>query len=377
MTRRLIVEADGGSRGNPGPAAYGTLVRDAVAGTVLYEEGATIGVETNNVAEYEGLIAGLRAAHEIDPDAKVEARLDSKLIVEQMSGRWKIKHESMRRLALVARGIFPAGSVEYTWVPREQNKDADRLVNIALDGSAVRRSHGPERLPDGPTDAEPVRAPNALVGWSSTHPTVTTTVLLRHGETIHTAHKRFSGWGGDDPGLSGVGQQQARDTGSHLARLAEIDLVIASPMVRTRETAAVVAQQLGVDVLEDHDLRECSFGEWDGLTFAEVQQSFAKELDEWLASTASRPPGGESFDEVSTRVAAARDRLLIEHGGKSLLIVTHVTPLKTLVRLALDAPAHALFRMEVRPASLSTVQWFGDGHASLRTFNETAHLTLV
>ena len=375
MARRLIVEADGGSRGNPGPAAYGAIVRDADAGTVLYEEGAAIGVTTNNVAEYEGLLAGLRAARDIDPDATVEARLDSKLIVEQMSGRWKIKHENMRRLALEVRETFPASAVSYTWVPREQNKDADRLVNVALDGSPVRRSHGGDQLPDGPTDAEPVRAANALVGWSATHPTVTTTTLLRHGVTIHTAHKRFSGWGGDDPGLSDEGQQQARDTAAHLARLGEIDLVVTSPMVRTKETAATVAAQLGVDVLVEHDLRECSFGEWDGLTFAEVQQTSPEELTQWLASTAVRPPGGESFDEVSGRVMAARDRLLGDQSGRTLLLVTHVTPLKTLVRLALDAPAHALFRMEVRPASLSTIQWFGDGHASVRTFNETGHLS--
>jgi broad specificity phosphatase PhoE/ribonuclease HI len=374
MGRRLIVEADGGSRGNPGPAAYGSIVRDADSGAVLHEEGAAIGVTTNNVAEYEGLLAGLRAAREIDPEATVEARLDSKLIVEQMSGRWKIKHENMRRLALQARDVFPSGAVRYTWVPREQNRDADRLVNIALDGAPVRRNHGATERPEEPTDAEPERAPNALVGWSATHPTVTTTTLLRHGETVHTAFKRFSGWGGDDPGLSEIGQQQARDAAAHLARLAETDLVVTSPMLRTRETAAIVAAQLDVETFVEHDLRECSFGEWDGLTFAEIQQSAPEALSAWLASTAVRPPGGESFDEVSERVTKARDRLLDEHPGKVLLLVTHVTPLKTLVRLALDAPGHALYRMEVRPASLSTIQWFGDGHASVRSFNETAHL---
>ncbi|HEX5511009.1 MAG TPA: reverse transcriptase-like protein, partial [Actinomycetales bacterium] len=96
--RRLIVEADGGSRGNPGPAGYGALVRDAATGEVLFEIGESIGTATNNVAEYRGLIAGLRAAADIDPGASVEVRMDSKLVVEQMTGRWKIKHEDMRRL---------------------------------------------------------------------------------------------------------------------------------------------------------------------------------------------------------------------------------------------------------------------------------------
>src|SRR3954471_19014858 len=88
--RRLVVEADGGSRGNPGPAGYGTVVRDADTGEVLHQEGRALGTTTNNVAEYSGLIAGLRAAASIDADATVDVRLDSKLLVEQMSGNWKI-----------------------------------------------------------------------------------------------------------------------------------------------------------------------------------------------------------------------------------------------------------------------------------------------
>ncbi|HVQ18687.1 MAG TPA: histidine phosphatase family protein, partial [Actinomycetes bacterium] len=272
------------------------------------------------------------------------------------------------------RAAFPVESVRYTWVPREQNKEADRLVNSALDGTPVRRDGTAGAASDGPTDAEPERAPNALVGWSATHPVVTTTLLLRHGETVHTAHKRFSGWGGDDPGLSDIGREQVRLTAEHLATRADVDVVVTSPMARARETADMVAGRLDVEVVVEHDLRECAFGEWDGLTFAQVQESAPDELSAWLESTAVRPPNGESFDDVSRRVSAARDRLLTEHANRTMLLVTHVTPLKTLVRLALDAPPHALFRMEVRPASLSDVQWFGDGHASVRTFNQTSHL---
>ena len=136
--RRLIVEADGGSRGNPGPAAYGALVRDALTAEVLLSEGLTIGVASNNVAEYRGLIAGLEMAREIDPDAPVEIRMDSKLVIEQMAGRWKIKHPSMRPLALEANGLRPR-QVTWTWIPREENSQADALVNRALDGDPVYR----------------------------------------------------------------------------------------------------------------------------------------------------------------------------------------------------------------------------------------------
>jgi probable phosphoglycerate mutase len=144
VTRRLDVEADGGSRGNPGPAAYGALVRDAVTGEVLAERAEYLGVTTNNVAEYSGLVAGLTMAREIDPEAQVQVRLDSKLVVEQMSGRWRIKHEDMRRLALLAQGIFPPANVSYQWVPRLENSAADRLANAAMDAAAQGESWQPE-----------------------------------------------------------------------------------------------------------------------------------------------------------------------------------------------------------------------------------------
>ncbi len=124
MTRRFIVEADGGARGNPGPAAYGALVRDPESGEILLERGARIGIASNNVAEYRGLIAGLEAAGQLDPHAQVEVRMDSKLVVEQMSGRWKIKHPDMKPLAVEATGLAPFGTV-YTWVPRERNGHAE------------------------------------------------------------------------------------------------------------------------------------------------------------------------------------------------------------------------------------------------------------
>ena len=134
MTRRLLIEADGGSRGNPGPAGYGAVVRDAASREVLAELSEAIGRATNNVAEYSGLLAGLRAAAKLAPGADTEVRMDSKLVVEQMSGRWKIKHPDLRQLAAQASQAARAlGRVTYTWVPRERNTHADRLANQAMD----------------------------------------------------------------------------------------------------------------------------------------------------------------------------------------------------------------------------------------------------
>jgi ribonuclease HI len=142
--RRLIVEADGGARGNPGPAAYGAVVRDAQASKVLAAEGLPIGRATNNVAEYRGLIAGLEMAREIDPTATLEVRMDSRLVIEQMAGRWKVRHADLKPLALQAARLRPA-SVTWTWVPRELNKAADALVNRALDGDLVPRQYMVDR----------------------------------------------------------------------------------------------------------------------------------------------------------------------------------------------------------------------------------------
>lgn len=147
LRRALLVEADGGSRGNPGVGGYGALVRDARTGALLAERAEPLGKVSNNVAEYSGLIAGLRALLDLGvADAAVEVRMDSKLVVEQMSGRWKIKHQDMRRLAMDARRLIDqvqraGGTVELTWVPRERNKAADALSNDAMDGLSISRDH--------------------------------------------------------------------------------------------------------------------------------------------------------------------------------------------------------------------------------------------
>lgn len=134
----VVVEADGGSRGNPGPAGYGAVVKDAATGDVLAERKAGVGFTTNNVAEYSGLIAGLAAARDLGAST-VAVRMDSKLVVEQMSGRWQIKHPPLRTLAHQARELVDGFTkVTFEWIPRERNKHADRLANEAMDAQVVR-----------------------------------------------------------------------------------------------------------------------------------------------------------------------------------------------------------------------------------------------
>jgi ribonuclease H / adenosylcobalamin/alpha-ribazole phosphatase len=374
---RVIVEADGGSRGNPGPAAYGALVKDADTGRVLAEEGTAIGVASNNVAEYRGLIAGLRMAAEVAPGADIEVRIDSKLVVEQMSGRWKIKHPDMVPLAVEANRLAPFGTT-YTWVPRELNKHADRLVNEALDGtrSGVTVHDDvlglPESSVDGPGSVvEEVESPLSQVGeeddgyrgWSPPGGPVTTLVLVRHAATVHTAAKRFSGGlGGDNPGLSDEGRAQAREVADWLAPLGpSMEAVVASPVRRSVESAQILAERLDLPLVEEPGFAEMEFGAWDGLTFAEVGERWPGDLEKWLGSLDVPAGGGETFREVQDRVLAALDRVLRRYAGKTVAVVSHVTPIKILIAHAMEAPLTSLFRMELSTASVSVVSFVGTG----------------
>jgi ribonuclease HI len=133
MSRILVIEADGGSRGNPGESGSGSVVIDPDTSEVLAEISLYGGIASNNVAEYKGMIAGVRRAIEIDPNAELLVRLDSKLVVEQMMGRWKIKHPAMAELAAEAREVLTGTPVRFEWIPREINTRADKLANLAMD----------------------------------------------------------------------------------------------------------------------------------------------------------------------------------------------------------------------------------------------------
>ncbi|MCU1621475.1 MAG: Phosphoglycerate mutase [Frankiales bacterium] len=374
---RVAIEADGGSRGNPGPAGYGAVVISE-DGEVLVERAAGIGSATNNVAEYSGLIAGLQAALEVGA-THVDVRMDSKLVVEQVSGRWQVKNEGLRPLAREATQLLGRfDSFTATWIPRERNKYADRLANEAMDAAAQGHIWKPGG-DTGPADAADrwleKNAPKAkLVGWQDMGSKPTTTLLLRHGQTPLSIEKRFSGVG--DPSLTEVGLAQAAAAAERL-RDSTASVIITSPLRRAQQTAAAVASVLGVDVVTEPGFQETDFGDWDGYTFGEVREKWPVEMDAWLSSTAVAPPNGESFDATAVRVRKARDKLLAAHGGKTVVIVSHVTPIKTLLRMALEAPATSLYRMHLDLACLSNIQWFADGPAVVRSMNETHYLAAI
>jgi len=215
----------------------------------------------------------------------------------------------------------------------------------------------------------------ARTTWISAQGEPTATLLLRHGQTPMSVQKRYAGLSPKtDAPLTDTGVRQAVAAAKRLAS-AGIDAIVASPLQRTVRTAEEVAAVTGVPVLTDEGFRETNFGAWEGLTFAEVREHWPSELTTWLADPSVAPPGGESFNQVSERVTAALHRILAERAHQTVLIVSHVTPIKTLVAAALLAPPAALYRMHLDVAALCEIDWYADGPAILRSFNDTAHLS--
>ncbi|HET8643077.1 MAG TPA: bifunctional RNase H/acid phosphatase, partial [Pseudonocardiaceae bacterium] len=365
---KVIVEADGGSRGNPGPAGYGAVVRDP-AGAVLAERSGALGHTTNNVAEYTGLIEGLRAALELGA-TDVEARLDSKLVVEQMSGRWRIRQPHLQPLAGDAAALVRRlGSVRFQWVPRERNRHADRLANEAMDRARDAQAEGEQRPSRRPAPAEPPAPPLA---WRGESEPPTRLVLLRHGQTEHSIRRAYSGRG--DLPLTSTGETQAALAAKRLAgltALTEVVAVVSSPLRRAVQTAEPVAAQLGLPVTVHDGLIEADYGDWEGMTFAEVAARNPDLHARWLHDTSVAPPGGESLDSVRRRVRRARDALIVDHPGATVVVVSHVAPVKTLLAIALDAWPSVLFRLHLDLASVSVAEFFPDG-AAVRLVNDTS-----
>jgi probable phosphoglycerate mutase len=211
-------------------------------------------------------------------------------------------------------------------------------------------------------------------GWGAPDTAPTRLVLLRHGQTPLSVEGRFAGRG--DIPLTEEGRAQAGAAARRLAARS-IDAVVSSPLLRARDTAARAAEELGLPVEVDEGFVETDFGAWEGLTFAEARERAPEAVDRWLADPEVGPPGGESFAVVARRVAKARDALVERHRGRTVLVVTHVTPIKLTVQQAVLAPLAALYRMHLDTACLTEVDVFSDGPMLVRSLNDTAHLAPV
>jgi ribonuclease H / adenosylcobalamin/alpha-ribazole phosphatase len=359
MARHFKLTADGGSRGNPGPAGYGAVVSEN--GKIVAELFDVIGVATNNVAEYNGLLAGLSHIHQLDKDATVEVAMDSKLVVEQMSGRWQIKHADMRDLAKQCREAHSPSLVTYSWIPRDENSHADRLANKALDGESA---HKPAV----------VIQQNYLTDRLRSDEVPTFIYFVRHGETVLTPTRKFSGTGALDPELMQAGLDQAELVAKEAAKLGA-EILIASPLNRTRQTAEAISRTTGLEIIFDEVWYELSFGSWDGKSIEEVREEEPDSYQAWLNSTSYAPGGGESYDQASVRIEEALEKLVAEYPGKKIIVVTHNGVIKTAVKLAMGAPAEAVFHVDASPCSISSISiWPSDGLRAVRSVNERGHL---
>lgn len=371
---KVLVEADGGSRGNPGPAGFGSVVFSADHETVLAESKQAIGRATNNVAEYRGLIAGLEEAARLGA-TDVAVSMDSKLVVEQMSGRWRVKHPDLIPLHQQAKALSTRfDRISYAWIPRARNAHADRLANEAMDAAAEVSDVAAESVTEEPAAEKPPATAHRTspAGWTGATGKPTRLLLLRHGQTELSTQRRYSGRG--NPALTDVGRRQADAAAQYLAQKGGISAVITSPLQRAYDTAAAAAKGLGLDVTVDDDLIETDFGGWEGLTFGEAAERDPELHRNWLRDTSVTPPDGESFDAVHHRVRRARNRIISEHGGATVLVVSHVTPIKTLLRMALDAGPGVLYRLHLDLASLSIAEFYPDGASSVRLVNLTSYL---
>jgi probable phosphoglycerate mutase len=229
-----------------------------------------------------------------------------------------------------------------------------------------------------PPPAEPVPAPESAA-WTGQIGTPTRMLLLRHGQTTLSIQRRYSGQG--DPELTALGHDQAEAAAARLAApeaggLAPegIAAVLTSPLRRARQTAAAVAQALDVPLEVRDALVETDFGGWEGLTFAEAGERDPELHARWLGDEQVPPPGGESFAAVGARVAEERAAVVAAYPGATVVVVSHVTPIKLLLRDALDGGPEILYRLHLDLASLSIADFYPDGGASVRLFNDTSHV---
>ena len=396
MTYRLLIEADGGSRGNPGPAGSGAVLIDFDSGSVLAEIALFIGVATNNVAEYRAVLAAIELANEILPEAKLLVRMDSKLVVEQMSGRWKIKNEGMQDLSTQMTKAIGSRDVTFEWIPREQNSKADSLANEAMDAesSVVRKFVGEPGTStiNVITSASSITAadleynpelPSSVRAPRNVSKKLTSVILVRHGRTALTESHKLSGRGGEDPQLSELGREDAKKVAAELAKVGKSSTfakllaptaIVSSPIARTRETAEIIGQQLGLTLSIEDDIAEIAFGEWDGHTNQEVAARWPDEYNAWRGDVQIAPPGGESLEDFDQRIQRGRKRILSEYEGQTVVVVSHVMPIRGFLKAATVADWPIYWRASVAPCSMTILRFWGEEAAEITVVNHITHL---
>ena len=360
-----IIRADGASRGNPGEASYGAVLFDGDSEVASASE--HLGVTTNNFAEYSGVIAGLKLALAHDPNAEYLVQLDSKLVVEQLSGNWKVKSKDLMPLVSEANKLASRLKVRFEWIPREQNSRADSLANEALDRPVAKS------IPDQPGS---IRAPRV------TSPG-TELIFVRHGHSAHTEKGLVAGGDGADPELSELGMREAEATAELLANppsswgLAMTNpLVISSNMLRTTQTGKAIADKLGAEMVFDQRIREIFFGEWNGLSNTELFSKDPALLEAWRGSLDFRPPGGESIEDLISRTSPFVEEIRRDYPNRTVVVVSHMMPTRALTHQIIGGPSNYLWSTSFSPASVTAFRVWGTELHELITLNSCAHLPI-
>jgi probable phosphoglycerate mutase len=365
----IFVYADGASRGNPGPASYGVSIVDS-AGNTIAEFGEQLGIRTNNYAEYQGVIAALRYLSTTE-HRQITIRMDSKLVVEQLSGRWKVKSDDMRELVGEASRLLGPFEAKLEWIPREQNFRADQMANQALDGGDFQTV--PSSIELSAVQPRSIRAPRQ-------HIEPLTLVLVRHGHTAATERDLIAGGTGNDPVLSELGEQDARAAAEAVGPLLEFfglsvpSLVLHSPMLRTSQTASRIGTHIGVALQSDERLREISFGSWDGLEMTTLESEHPDSIANWRGSMSVRPPGGESILDLKDRVSSLVTDLVDRHAGQTVVLVSHMMPIRAITALSLPGAESIFWSYNFSPGGISILRFFGSKFAEQFVLNSCQHL---
>lgn len=385
---KLIVECDGGSRGNPGIAGYGAIVFGADNAEVHAKLAAPIGHNTNNVAEYQGLLAALEVIRDHAPNSQVLVRMDSKLVVEQMSGRWKAKNPAMRELLMQCQAVSAqlrasGGNVQYQWIPRNENSRADALANDGMDGVTVEYLNFPEAQHQDELDIAQPQAEKILNTQDSAGNYVGAggvrrLLVVRHAVTEFTVTHRLDGRGGANPPLNELGHEQAQRVAFGVAgRLAEYypdgftDQVslLTSSLTRAKQTGAAIGKKIGKKPTVDARWDEQSFGQWDGLSIGEIYREHPEEVMRLRNDDSFAAPEGETRSELLARVQSGLKSATSL--SETVVVVTHRMPILLLIAQSLGLSTLDAWRVNADPASVTGIEFYQDDHCALTFVNDT------